>query len=345
MKRALLIVVVAALAQAGEGCIQVDSLRVTAADIAVSVPAFEALPPATMLGYAPTPGLSRWWRSTELSSLAARNGLAAGSLPDFCVQRPTRTLTLEEVEAALREALPADAKLEIVEICHSHMPNGKLEFNLRSLQRASVPASNAPAANPPLLWRGRVVYDGARSAAFWATVRVSRPHTGLYAAREIPRGRVLDAGDIREETRQTSLFEPESVAAAGDAIGREARYTIRAGLPIAPQALTSPREVESGEIVKVQVESGQAQLKFNGRAMNAGRLGELVYVENLENGRRFRARVDGPKQVSVQVEDQNAQADQSVDRRPLAGTAGNQRAAGRGQTQENGRTLAAGSLH
>lgn len=180
MRHALFLILAAALARAGDACVSVDNLRVTAADISAAIPAFAALPPETMLGYAPTPGLTRWWRGAEVARLAARYTLAAGTLPDFCVVRPTQLYTPAEVAAALQAALPEGARLEVVDFCRMPMPKGRLAFQLRSLQRSSSPSAAAA-----LLWRGQVVFDGARSAPFWATVRVSSARTGLYAAREI----------------------------------------------------------------------------------------------------------------------------------------------------------------
>lgn len=62
---------------------------------------------------------------------------------------------------------------------------------------------------------------------------------------------------------------------------------------------TTPREVERGDKVQVEVLTGGVVLAFDAFAETSGRAGEGVLVKNPENGRLFRARVDFKGKVSV----------------------------------------------
>ena len=58
--------------------------------------------------------------------------------------------------------------------------------------------------------------------------------------------------------------------------------------------------VERGDKIVVEVRSGGVLLAFEAAAESSGHAGEPVIVKNPANGRRFRARVEGPGKVSIQ---------------------------------------------
>jgi hypothetical protein len=68
-------------------------------------------------------------------------------------------------------------------------------------------------------------------------------------------------------------------------------------LRLSPAA--TPREVERGDPVRVEVASGGVLLGFEAAAETAGRVGESVLVKNPATGRRFRARVESKGKVTI----------------------------------------------
>ncbi len=63
--------------------------------------------------------------------------------------------------------------------------------------------------------------------------------------------------------------------------------------------LDAPKDVERGDVVQVEVHSGAALLKLEGRAESAGRRGDPIKVHTLANGRSFSARVADKDRVVV----------------------------------------------
>ena len=63
--------------------------------------------------------------------------------------------------------------------------------------------------------------------------------------------------------------------------------------------LTTPREVERGDKIAVEVSSGGALLAFEATAESSGRAGDSIVVRNPENGRLFQAKVEGKGKVWV----------------------------------------------
>jgi hypothetical protein len=66
------------------------------------------------------------------------------------------------------------------------------------------------------------------------------------------------------------------------------------------QAAAAAREVERGDPVRVQVRSGGVLLAFDALAESPGAAGEAVLVRRAADGRRFRARIEGPGKVVIQ---------------------------------------------
>src|SRR5271154_4871347 len=106
MRPVAILVVVAGLARAA--CVAVPSDKILARDLSSAIPLFQALDPEAIIGFSPFPGTKRVLSSRDLLLAARSYGLAfpAGEqAPSLCVERIVRSLSIEEVRAALVSAL------------------------------------------------------------------------------------------------------------------------------------------------------------------------------------------------------------------------------------------------
>src|SRR5690348_17103777 len=103
--RILFALAFAALSARAGGCIAIAGERITAGDLAASVPAFSSLPADADLGYAPVPGARRYYHGAELHRLALRYNLAADSAGEICIERALGPLAPEHLIEAMRQAL------------------------------------------------------------------------------------------------------------------------------------------------------------------------------------------------------------------------------------------------
>ena len=186
--------VLAAQLAAAAACVTTSGDRILAGEVAAELSEFSALPSETALGYAPAFGAKRVLRTEQLVRLAKQHGVELTAGKDICVERATRLLNQEELQAAMRAAFDAqDVRLSIVDFSRTPVPPGGTVF-----PRQGLPAS-APGGDGPVLWRGYVQYAPGRRFPIWARVKVSaqltahrggrRPRAGPPDQREPSPGR------------------------------------------------------------------------------------------------------------------------------------------------------------
>jgi flagella basal body P-ring formation protein FlgA len=268
----------------------VEGEQLRAGDLARAAAEFGGLPADLVLGFAPAPGARRTFTSGELARLALRHGLTLSAPQAACFERATERLTADRVTAALRAAIPnPDVHLEVLDFSRYPVPHGAIEFPPSGLASRRTTA--------PVVWRGRLLYDGKRTATVWARVRMWTPARRAVAVENLPAGKPIAAGQVRLEEYRACPFE--KAAALEDIVGQVPRRGIRAGEAIAPAMLGAPDDVQRGEVVDVEVSSGAARVRVEARAETAGRAGDTILLRNLENGRRFPARVEGRGKVGI----------------------------------------------
>jgi len=292
MTKCLLLVVIHGVSLAG--CIPVAGTRILGRDLAGADPRFSALPATLAIGFVPAPGTKRVYAALELQRLARANGIPAGAFEDVCFELPMLRLKDEDVAAAMRRSLPAEAVLKIVELANFDVPAGGLEFPIEGLEPP------APASHGAQLWRGHVKYAETRQSSVWARVEVTLQYQAVVAAKDLPQDAPIGAGSLRMESRTGPLEREKPATRIEDVLGRIPRRAVRAGSVIPLAILADAPAVRKGDPVSVEVQSGLAHLRFEAIAERAARDGEIIELRNPFNGKTFRARLDpGAKALIV----------------------------------------------
>ena len=247
------------------------------------------LAPETPIGYAPVPGARRIYRAVEVARLAARYHVTVESASEICFERVMEMLQPERVVNAMRHALDnAEARVEVVETSRYPVPPGEVQFS-----RSTLP----PAADGPVIWRGFVRYGGERRFAIWARVRILVRAQKIIAAENLAAGSPIDAKQVRLEDYDVFPSAQGEAPIVDGIVGKIPRKAIAAGSAIPASLLQEPKDVERGEMVQVEVRSGAARLKLEGRAQTAGRTGDAIRVRNLSTGKSFSAHVSAKGRV------------------------------------------------
>jgi|SRR5579871_937732 len=262
--------------------------QINAGDLAPAFAGLAAIPPETPLALAPAPGVPRIIHVPELQRIAARWSVAAPA-GDICVQRPVKPLDAEILLKAMQKALP-EGKFEILEFSRRPVPAGDLTFPMAGLR-------DSPSG---WIWNGSIAYDAKHHFPIWARVRVRVPVTRVVALRDLPPGQPIPADAIELQSReQAPDTDARWIRSLDRVVGCWPHVPIRAGAPILAFQLQSPRDVQSGDTVRVTVRNGSAYLETDGRAESSGNIGQAIPVRNLTSQKRFLARVSGKDRVFV----------------------------------------------
>jgi len=272
------------------GCLAVGAGtdHITLGDLAPAFPGWKPASPDTAVAFAPAPGVARVFRVAELVRMGARFQIPATPASDFCLQRPVAPIDRERLLAAMRRSLP-EARIEILDCPRAPVPEGEFQF----------PAAGLRETTAGEFWNGWLGYAGSRRFAVWAKVKVVVSGWRVVAATDLaPLCRVEPAGLRLEKAEGFPTADPPARSIEAIA-GRVPRRAIRAGTPLRESWFDAPREVERGDMVKVEVSSGGARIEMEGEAQAAGSTGQVIPVRNARSQKCLRARVEGKGRVSV----------------------------------------------
>lgn len=277
-------------------CQAVEGASIRARDFAPQIPAFLALPAESEIAAAPFAGAQRIVSTPELQQLARKLNLTLDGVPPAaCFEQATASLTAGELLPVLKEALAThdsrndsakELNIEILEFTNTPQPHGRLQFTRGGLE-------------PSGLWHGRVIYAPGRSVSIWAKVHVTQESTWVEAAELLPAGRLIRADQLILQTGLRSPLDEAPAASLESVVGKKPLRTLAPGTAIRLPWLIEPPQVERGDKVGVEVSSGGALLQFEAEAENPGHVGDLIFLRNPENGRRFQARVTGKGKVAI----------------------------------------------
>jgi flagella basal body P-ring formation protein FlgA len=268
-------------------CVEVEGDRLLARDFAASLPGFAQLAPETQFGASPLPGVRRVFHSLEMKALARHYGVDIGTSPDICFERAMETLDRNKLLESMRQALGLqDARIEIVETSTYPVPRGRLVFRAEDLGRPALPS-----AEPPVTWRGSVIYGSGQRFSIWARVRVSASVPRVVAVENLKRGEPIAAGKIRVETSDTFPALGDVARTIEEVAGRTPVRDLTAGAEIHRAQIVPAPDVKRGDMIDVEVRSGAARLVLTAEAETAGRSGDVITVRNPASKKLFKARI------------------------------------------------------
>lgn len=265
-------------------CLPVDGPKLLAKHFAVAMPEFAQLPADTEVGYSPLPGVIRSVRADELQRIAAKHGITLTDPAAVCFEWRMAPVDPARVTDAMRKSLPAEARLEVLEVSRGAVPAGEIEFPLSMLKSG--------------LWRGYIRYGANGRYDVWARVRASLTQTRVVAAVALKTGERISADQLRVEQVE-STPEDGFVTRIEDAVGFAPKRPFVAGSSLLARMLESATTVQKGDTVRLRSIAGAAQVTIEVHAQGAGRVGDFIPVKNPASGRVLRARVEKAGEVTV----------------------------------------------
>jgi flagella basal body P-ring formation protein FlgA len=138
----------------------------------------------------------------------------------------------------------------------------------------------------------------SRRAALRFTGTVTETVEAATLTRSLRAGEVIKASDVSVERRPKTEVRGDGMA-AGLAVGLAARVALRNGQALRADDLIKPQVVQRNEAVTITYEVPGIMLTVRGKALEAGAVGDVVGVLNIQSNRTVQATVLAPGRVSI----------------------------------------------
>lgn len=173
--------------------------------------------------------------------------------------------------------------------------------------RMRLPACGSPltaasgAAGGGQRWTVSVNCAGPQAWTVYLPVKVASRADVVVAARNLPAGSPLAAGDLRVEKRDTSALAQGYLADMTQAIGQMLSRPLAAGAVLTPPGLARAAVVRRGDLVTLVSRSDGFEVRSQGKALANGALGERLAVENSSSHRVVQGQVaaDGTVEIAL----------------------------------------------
>lgn len=254
------------------------------------------------IGRAPLPGNSRQIAVGQIEVRLRQAGIhpstvrlippPGGSVKvTTATEQVTKDMVTTVVLSQLQERVGADfyVSVEAGDALPLVVPLGELDLRMEAL--------------PPGPGNYRVnvgVYvDGQRYRTIQVRVQLEPRQPVVVATRDIPVGATILPEAVDQVIPDVSppkeaFFELTAV------IGLETQRAIKQGEPITAQDVRVPILVQAGDVVVIEAISGAITVKTLGVALQNGKLGDVIRVENIESRKEIMARI--VKQGIVRLE-------------------------------------------
>jgi flagella basal body P-ring formation protein FlgA len=241
-----------------------------------------------VIGYAPQPGANRTFEPAELIRFAAAHGVEFHGIDTVCFEPALTEPEPSAIQASILESLHTlaitDADIEIIEYSKFRVPFGKLSFPIEALP--------AYVSHDTAIWNGFVEHEHRRYPV-WARVHITAPQIRVVVVTNIRAGQRVEAGDVRLEAGRIFPTRTAALKSLSDCVGMLARRYLSTGAPVTAADLMEPYDVDRGETVRVEVQSGGAVLTLDAEAEDSGRRGQSINLRNSTSGKIFRAKITG----------------------------------------------------
>ena len=228
-------------------------------------------------------------------------GLDTGDVSEVVVTRASRTISAQEIEDRVAQALSAQYAL-------GPSPDIMINFD-RALRAIQVESSAKGEPRVATLnyntgsGRFDVTLDLPTGAMTRGTLRLSGRATATVAvvtlARAIERGELIKSADLLIERRPRAEIGRDIVSDREQAVGLAARNGLSAGRPLRAADLMKPELVQRNETVMLVYQVPGITLTVRGKAMEGGAEGDVVSVLNEQSKRTVQGVVAGPGRVFV----------------------------------------------
>lgn len=259
---------------------------------------------AVRLGNAPAPGQRMALTSDMLGARLASAGADYSDItwqvpPTFVVTTAAQTVSGEQLLAIAAEAVQSqvsgsgDNEVTVTPISTTAdvlAPLGRVDL------KAEIP--NGIRYNAPTVAAVTISADGRPVTTVSVRFSVKAYRQVVVAARNIAPREEITADNVREERRELGKLAGY-ITDMDKVLGLTAKRPVTAGTPLTEGLVDKPLMIKRGAEVTILVKTGDMVVAAGGLAMQAGREGDVIRVQNVTTKRFVAARVIDRNTVQV----------------------------------------------
>lgn len=121
----------------------------------------------------------------------------------------------------------------------------------------------------------------------------------VFTVRQIDFGSIISATDLVIRKNDVGSVQGRYLANVDDAVGKKARSTLKANVPVKSEQLEKNPIIKSGQMVSIVAESERIRVTVTGKAKSAGSYGDTIIVQNLSSLKEMPARIVNSETVQI----------------------------------------------
>ena len=126
-----------------------------------------------------------------------------------------------------------------------------------------------------------------------ASVELAVKRPVWIAVGELRRGSALETAAVRSELRDVRTVPEGALADIDGVLGQRVKVHVKAGAPLLASHFDAPELVRRGDLLEVDAGQDGLAVKVNALALQPGRLGQQIRVENPSSHKSFAVRITG----------------------------------------------------
>ncbi len=121
----------------------------------------------------------------------------------------------------------------------------------------------------------------------------------VFTVRQIDFGSIISASDLVIRKNDVGSVQGRYLATVNDAIGKKARSSLKANVPIKSEQLEKNPIIKSGQMVTIVAENERMRVTVTGKAKSAGSYGDTIIVQNISSLKEMPARIVNSETVQI----------------------------------------------
>ena len=129
-------------------------------------------------------------------------------------------------------------------------------------------------------------------------IKINRIFKVLRLKKSLEKNTIIESDDIElvvlSNSRQNSFFSYKK-----ELVGRKLKKNLKMGQILHPRHLHEKFEVNSGDVISIVSNIGNASVAVSGEAQGSGYLGDLIRVKNLRSGKIIKGYIKKDKIIKI----------------------------------------------